>query len=958
MNAIKKNILILSFVFFGLSAIQKAYAFPYNSQEINVAGAGNGMDQGDVAWADYNGDGLLDVLVSGRIMGSNNGRLRVYRNLGGGLFAANEVDASPTGGLRNSAVDWGDFDGDGDLDILINGRGPGTTNGRQLRIYRNDGAFPFTMIEVPGAANLGMRNGDVAWGDADNDGDLDILTSGNSPGGNLELRVYLNNGDGATFDTTPIEVTGAANGGYQNGGVAWGDYDNDGDLDIAASGADAGGTRRLRVYRNNSDNTFTQAHNFAGHDLSKVAWADFNNDGHIDLLVCGRAPNGGNQNSRLRIFLNNGNGTMNTAINNVNGGTGGLRRGGMAVGDADNDGDIDIVLTGQRNGSNQRQLWFYRNDGGMAFTQLEIDAPGTNHGFNNGDVALGDFDNDNDLDILANGRRQGGGNNRELRVYISSASITTQANTAPTAPAVLVSTFVFSETSVSTATFKWNPGTDAGVGASAANQLTYDIQISTIPGMGTPYIVPGLTEVTPRRGNYLRPPQIYDGNTNHGIILTSTNPWQTQTGAAYGLRTDTSYYYVLRTVDLSLEFSAPNATPGILWTGVRPAAFTDLTAVTGTNPGDIDLTVTTVGDDGMQANVTGFIRLQYSTNPATAWSATATPPSAYTLMFPMNDVAPNTPLGPYTLGNLTDGATYYFRAWTQDDVGLWSLISNSTFAMAQTGGAVPPGAVTDLTGVTGALPGEIDLSWNAPGDDNYDPGTWAEAYDIRYSTIAAESPAISDALFNAASSVDPAFCTIPTPSVQGTTETLTLSGLLEGVTYYFAMKSRDEIPNWSALSNEATAQAQITIRSITVDPVLFDLGSVSMGASTYTVTAATVSYSGNVTSTFTLMASTSTAGTPWSIGTALPTSQNMVVIFGAFDDLSTPPVPADYGIEDIITGTPQAGTAVKYSIDGSETGLNVPFFTADRHIWFYLEMPTTTTTTNQQDITVTIEAGP
>ena len=116
-------------------------------------------------------------------------------------------------------------------------------------------AFDATQIEVDGAGG-GLREGGVAWGDYDNDGDLDVLGSGWS-GSGIELRIYKNNGN-ATMDPTQIEV-GGANGGIRYSGVAWGDYDNDGDLDIIAGGSTAGNTKELRIYKNNGNGTMDSA---------------------------------------------------------------------------------------------------------------------------------------------------------------------------------------------------------------------------------------------------------------------------------------------------------------------------------------------------------------------------------------------------------------------------------------------------------------------------------------------------------------------------------------------------------------------------------------------------------------------------------------------------------------------------------------------------------------------------
>ena len=111
------------------------------------------------------------------------------------------------------------------------------------------------------------------------------------------------------------------------------------------------------------------------------------------------------------------------------------------------------------------------------------------------------------------------------------------------------------------------------------------------------------------------------------------------------------------------------------------------------------------------------------------------------------------------------------------------------------GAAVPdttaPAAVSNLAAATGSNGGEINLTWTAPGDDG-SSGT-ATTYIIKYSA----SAITTDAQFNAATDVTGE----PAPAVAGTNQSMTVTGLTPGQTYYFAMKTQDEVPNTSALSN-------------------------------------------------------------------------------------------------------------------------------------------------------------
>jgi len=118
-----------------------------------------------------------------------------------------------------------------------------------------------------------------------------------------------------------------------------------------------------------------------------------------------------------------------------------------------------------------------------------------------------------------------------------------------------------------------------------------------------------------------------------------------------------------------------------------------------------------------------------------------------------------------------------------------------------------PAAVTDLA-VSDPTTSSLDVSWTSPGDDN-STGT-ATSYDLRYSTAT-----ITDGNFSSATAVTGE----PTPSVAGSSESMTVSGLSENTTYYFALKTSDEVPNTSTISNvpSATTLSEIA-SSVTIPP--------------------------------------------------------------------------------------------------------------------------------------------
>jgi hypothetical protein len=177
-------------------------------------------------------------------------------------------------------VAWGDFDNDGELDMALCGGAYfyGPVMDPITRIYRNDGGV-FTNI---GADLPAVGNASVAWGDYDNDGRLDLLLAGDT-GTGCVARVYHNNDD--MFTDISAGLIGVA-----SGSVAWGDYDGDGWLDILLAGSTNGSSDGAvcRIYRNNHDGTFTDINaNLPGVFQGGAAWGDLDNDGLLDALLTG-----------------------------------------------------------------------------------------------------------------------------------------------------------------------------------------------------------------------------------------------------------------------------------------------------------------------------------------------------------------------------------------------------------------------------------------------------------------------------------------------------------------------------------------------------------------------------------------------------------------------------------------------------------------------------------------------
>ncbi len=397
------------------------------------------------AWGDYDNDGRLDLLVAGKA-NDGTGATTLYHQKADGIF---EDSGIAFAGVSWPAVAWGDYDRDGYLDILLAGATGSATCATKL--YHNDGSGGF--VEVVGAGLPGLCWPALAWGDYDNDGDLDILASGD-PDGNPATagitRIYRN--DGGTF--TDI---GATLAGVIDGSVAWGDYNGDNRLDIVLTGT-SGGTGVAKVYRNNGDGSFTDIEaSLTAVQQGDAAWGDYDADGDLDILLAGL---NGDGNDVAMVYNQVATGNFQLRCNLV-----GTHLGSAAWGDYDSDGDLDILLAGLSGSTYMTTIC--HNAGSDTFSPVDMGLPGVAYGC----AAWGDYDNDRDLDIALVGKAGSG----SLAAIYRNDSTTT--NNPPAAPYALNSTV-----SGRSVTLDWKLRSPADDHDSAGKGLSFNLRVGTAAG--------------------------------------------------------------------------------------------------------------------------------------------------------------------------------------------------------------------------------------------------------------------------------------------------------------------------------------------------------------------------------------------------------------------------------------------------------------------------------------------
>ncbi len=470
----------------------------FNLFSFNTTSSLTPRSESSAAWGDYDNDGDLDLLISGRY-GSAYHPSHLYRNDNGVLIESGLT----LPGVGGSAVSWGDYDNDGLLDFILlgyDGSGPLT------KIYHNTGS---TFVES-GIILQQLYFGTPLFVDYDNDGDEDLFINGINSGTRYS---FLYKNTHSNYAEVNSGIHGLANATSQ--GVRFVDYDKDGDLDLFISGDD-GPTRYITKFYQNADGTFTEVSlGLVGVDQSAMDFADYDQDGDVDLLLMGSTGNSSQgYPSVVKVYRNDA-GTfvdINASLT-TSGGQGSTAK----WGDYDNDGDPDILLAGFDGSTSRTRL--YNNDAGTFNLQT--------HSFDQiyvGDLSWGDYDNDTDLDLALTGNVFASGDRGKL--FDNNFG---NVNTPPTSPTNLSSTI-----QGNTVILRWSPSSD---NQTTSSGLSYNIRIGTTSG-GVEIISP-LSDIST---GYRRVPRIGNVNSDTFWVIKNLPP--------------DIYYWSVQAIDNSFAGSA------------------------------------------------------------------------------------------------------------------------------------------------------------------------------------------------------------------------------------------------------------------------------------------------------------------------------------------------------------------------------------------------------------------
>lgn len=383
--------------------------------------------RGEMAWGDYNNDGLKDLLITGT------DTTALYRNLGNDQFGW-EPDPFPA--LSYSFADWGDLDNDNDLDLVLMGLSHDGTS--FTGIYLNEG---IAGLELSTHQLPQLHNGFAQWIDYDTDGQLELLLSGETASGEPLTKLFRLGAAGGVMELPSTLPS------LKNSSVSIDDYNRDNYPDLILMGNDRN-ERTTRIFRNDLGTFVALSDSIIGLEHGAASWTDFNKDGLLDFAIAGNKDTliyqvgpgsvsaAAGQAGWLTLFQNDGNDHFTEVGRTSNKGNDFFDAylfpifsfADIDAGDYDNDGDDDLILSGipaiswvSSGSTSEPARLIYRsiaqimrNDNEAGFVGIEPDVPANwsfpsfNHDipstFECSTIGFVDVDGDNQLDIFRGGR--------------------------------------------------------------------------------------------------------------------------------------------------------------------------------------------------------------------------------------------------------------------------------------------------------------------------------------------------------------------------------------------------------------------------------------------------------------------------------------------------------------------------------------------------------------------------
>lgn len=293
------DLVVTTFGQFGVAKKNYFYlndgAGQFNHQAESAIGA-TGTYSEAVNWIDVNGDEKLDVFITNSVGAKQN---PYFENNGDGTFVQKENTTINSTGLSSRSIDWVDYDGDGHTDIFVTNEG-----GQRNELYKSNGDGSFTKITNVAISSTYDSATGSSWADIDNDGDYDLFMATFNQNG-AKNKLYRNRGNG---EFRLEEDSAIADLVANSFGSSFADVDNDGDLDLLVCNSYLPSVNTNYLYINDGSGNFTLDQtsalaNYTGNTYS-CAFGDFNKDGWQDVILA----NNQNDEQPNALFKNTGSG--------------------------------------------------------------------------------------------------------------------------------------------------------------------------------------------------------------------------------------------------------------------------------------------------------------------------------------------------------------------------------------------------------------------------------------------------------------------------------------------------------------------------------------------------------------------------------------------------------------------------------------------------------------------------